>query len=198
MKTIYFLLLTLFSISISAQTKLSKKELDNLPNTLKNQFIKTYGKAKRWHEYKMITKADFQSLQKNALDSISSLKKDITLRQEKMNEQSQNISSLNKKMEELTNELQNSLGKENQISFLGININKTSYNLILWSAIGVLLLGMIFFIFRHKNSNILTKQAKKDLDEIEQEFESHRKKAIEKEQKLRRQLQDEINKQRGI
>ncbi len=198
MKTIYFLLLTLFSISISAQTKLSKKELDNLPNTLKNQFIKTYGKAKRWHEYKMITKADFQSLQKNALDSISSLKKDITVRQEKMNEQSQNISSLNKKMEELTNELQNSLGKENQISFLGININKTSYNLILWSAIGVLLLGMIFFIFRHKNSNILTKQAKKDLDEIEQEFESHRKKAIEKEQKLRRQLQDEINKQRGI
>ncbi len=198
MKTIYFLLFTLFSVSISAQTKLSKTELDNLPNTLKNQFIKTYGKAKRWHEYKMITKADFQSLQKNTLDSISFLKKDIVNRQEKINEQGVSINSLNKKIEELTNNLENSLGKENKINFLGIDINKTSYNLILWSIIGGLLLGMLFFIFRYKNSNIMTKQAKKDLEDIEQEFDSHRKKAIEKEQKLRRQLQDEINKQRGV
>ncbi|WP_407267387.1 hypothetical protein R8G64_12630 [Tenacibaculum maritimum] len=44
----------------------------------------------------------------------------------------------------------------------------------------------------------MTKEAKNNLAEIEQEFEEHRKKSLEKEQKIRRQLQDEINKQRGV
>ena len=44
------------------------------------------------------------------------------------------------------------------------------------------------------SSNILTKQAKKKLEEVENSFESYKHKALEKEQKLGRQLQDERNK----
>ena len=36
-----------------------------------------------------------------------------------------------------------------------------------------------------------------NLLDVEQEFEQHRKKSLEREQKLRRQLQDEVNKHRG-
>ena len=39
--------------------------------------------------------------------------------------------------------------------------------------------------------------AKRALDETEQEFEEHRRVALEREQKVRRQLQDELNKQKG-
>ena len=35
-------------------------------------------------------------------------------------------------------------------------------------------------------------------DTIEEEFDEHRKTALEREQKVRRQLQDELNKQKGI
>ncbi|MFL0155057.1 hypothetical protein V2714_10940, partial [Tenacibaculum maritimum] len=67
-----------------------------------------------------------------------------------------------------------------------------------WGVITILFISLFFFIYKFKESSALTKEAKNNLAEIEQEFEEHRKKSLEKEQKIRRQLQDEINKQRGV
>lgn len=67
----------------------------------------------------------------------------------------------------------------------------------MWSIIGGLFVLLLFFIYKFKNSNAVTKQAKKSLEETEEEFEEHRKIALEREQKVRRQLQDEINKQKN-
>ena len=52
-------------------------------------------------------------------------------------------------------------------------------------------------MYKFYNSNTVTKEAQNNLTDVEQEFELHRKKSLEKEQKLRRKLQDEINKQRN-
>ncbi|CAL2083377.1 hypothetical protein [Tenacibaculum sp. 190524A05c] len=199
MKIVNLIIVTLFCSSVFAQTQLTKKQqLDALPNTVENQFIKAYGKASNWREYKMITRPDFQTLQKNILDSVISLKKNITTKQLKINEQEKSILALNEKIETLSNNLNSSIDKENKINFIGIGMTKNSYNLLLWSIITVLAITTVFFILRFKNSNSLTKAAKTNLAEIEEEFELHRKKSLEKEQKLRRQLQDEINKQRGV
>ncbi len=70
-------------------------------------------------------------------------------------------------------------------------------HLLLWGIIVLLLLGLSYFIFKFFRSNILTKEAKNNLVDVEQEFEQHRKKTLVREQKLRRKLQDEINKQRN-
>jgi hypothetical protein len=66
----------------------------------------------------------------------------------------------------------------------------------MWSIIGALLALLIFFVYKFNNSNVVTKEAKLALSEMEEEFEEHRKVALEREQKVRRQLQDEINKQK--
>ncbi|AUC14125.1 hypothetical protein BTO06_02655 [Tenacibaculum sp. SZ-18] len=199
MKILNLIVVTLFCSSVFAQTTLTKKQqLEALPNTVENQFIKTYGKASNWKEYKMITRPDFQSLQKNVVDSLVALKKNIQVKQLKINEQEKSISTLNEKINGLTNSLNSSIDKENKISFIGIGMTKSSYNLLLWTVIAFLAITAVFFILRFKNSNRLTKEAKVNLTEIEQEFEQHRKRSLEKEQKLRRQLQDEINKQRGV
>ncbi|CAL2058938.1 hypothetical protein [Tenacibaculum sp. 190524A05c] len=199
MKIVNLIIVTLFCSSVFAQTQLTKKQqLDALPNTVENQFIKAYGKASNWREYKMITRPDFQTLQKNIVDSVISLKKNIATKQLKINEQEKSILALNEKIETLSNNLNSSIDKENKINFIGIGMTKNSYNLLLWSIITVLAITTVFFILRFKNSNSLTKAAKTNLAEIEEEFELHRKKSLEKEQKLRRQLQDEINKQRGV
>ncbi|CAM1343770.1 conserved exported hypothetical protein [Tenacibaculum amylolyticum] len=198
MKIIHLLFILLFSSTVFAQTKLSKKELDALPNTVENQFIKAYGKASNWQQYKMITRTDFQVLQKNILDSVASLKTNLKSKQEQISTQESSITALNEKINTLTNDLNSAIDKEDKINFLGIGMTKSSYNIALWSIIITLALIMLFFMFKFKSSNSLTKQAKSNLAEIEQEFELHRKKSLEKEQKLRRQLQDEINKQRGV
>ncbi|WP_299837775.1 hypothetical protein [uncultured Tenacibaculum sp.] len=198
MKTINFLFVLLFSTSLFAQTKLTKKEIRELPNTIENEFKKAYGLSNTWKEYKMIPRNEFLVFQKNVLDSVTILRKEIVARQEIVDSQKKEITTLNENISKVSNDLTSSQDKENQISVLGIATNKTTYNMFTWSLIGILLLALVFFISKFKSSNFLTKKAKNDLAEIEQEFESFRKKSLEKEQKLRRQLQDEINKQRGV
>ena len=55
----------------------------------------------------------------------------------------------------------------------------------------------LFFIYKFRNSNAVTRAAKKSLEETELEFEEHRRTALEREQKVRRQLQDELNKNKS-
>ncbi|MDP4989114.1 MAG: hypothetical protein NWP54_03060, partial [Polaribacter sp.] len=107
------------------------------------------------------------------------------------------ITYLNESINKTQLELENALSKKDTISFLGIPLSKLAYNLILWTIIIGLSGGLGFFIFKFFRSNVLTKQAQENLITVEEEFEAHRKKALEREQKLRRQLQDEINKHRN-
>jgi hypothetical protein len=80
------------------------------------------------------------------------------------------------------------------MSFLGIQVSKATYNVILWTMIAALLGLLLLFIYRFRRSNILTQIAKSNLAELETEYEDHRRRALEREQRISRQLQDEINK----
>ena len=198
MKTLRILFLIIITQNITAQGRLSKSEVDSLPSTIENQFTKIYRLSNSWQEYKMIKRTHFLSFQKNILDSISIIKKDVTTKQLKINEQQKNIKILEAEITDLKNNLSVSIQKEDAISFLGIPLSKASYNTILWAIIIGLLIGLAFFIFKFNNSHSITKETKDLLVDVEHELEQYKRNAINKEQKLRRQLQDEINKQRGV
>lgn len=198
MKFLKIVFIFIFTQSVVAQTQLSKTEVEALPNTIENQFLKTYRLSNNWQEYKMIKRTTFLSFQKNVLDSVTVLKKDAQTKQLKINEQQKSIDELQAKIDTLNTDLTTSIGKEDAISFVGIPLNKSTYNTIVWGIIFALLAGLAFFIYRFNNSNVVTKETKSLLTETEEEFEQYKRNSIEKEQKLRRQLQDEINKQRGV
>ena len=88
--------------------------------------------------------------------------------------------------------------KKNSISFLGIQLNKSTYTITVWSIILLLIIALFYFIYQYKNSFSILSEAKSNLSETEEELTIYKKKSLEREQKLRRQLQDEINKQRGV
>lgn len=198
MKILRILLLALLVQNISAQSRLSKTEVEALPNTIENQFTKIYRLSNNWQEYKMIKRVHFTSFQKNILDSIATIKKDVVTKQLKITEQQKNTNTLKAEIVTLKNNLATSVEKEDAFSFLGMLLSKATYNTILWSIILSLLVGLAFFIFKFKSSYFVIKETKNALIDIEDELEQYKKKAIDKEQKLRRQLQDEINKQRGV
>ena len=68
----------------------------------------------------------------------------------------------------------------------------------MWFIIIILSGILCYFIFKFKNSHQIIVSAKENLLEAENELVNFKKKSIENDQKLRRQLQDEINKQRGV
>jgi multidrug resistance efflux pump len=120
-------------------------------------------------------------------------------------ENSQNtVDSQAKEIEQLKSDLANTQStldqtnsEKNNMALLGMQTSKTNYNVIMWSIVAALLALLFFFIFKFKGSNSATRDAKHKLEEVEVEFEEHRRTALEREQKVRRQLQDEINKNKA-
>ncbi len=198
MKLYLTIIFCLFTFIISSQ------EIQEESKTIENQFNKIYrtsttykptGTPKR---YKVINIKSYNQLKSNILDSIKNYKKIISDKEALLKSERDNIEKTKKVLSKTESELEIANKKENSISLFGIQLSKTSYNLLLWGIITVLFLGLLYFIFKFYRSNVLTKEAQENLTDIEQEFEQHRKKSLEREQKLRRQLQDEINKQRNV
>jgi len=195
MKSLFFTLFLLFIQYTSFSQENNNVVIED--KTLEGQFDKIYRISTSYQTYKVISKDKFQELKNNVLDSIKASNKDLKEQKVFLKNERDNVAKLNAELNKTKEDLKKAQEKENSISLFGFQISKVTYNLILWLIIISLALALAFFVFKFSKSNILTKKAKEDLEDVEQEFEVQRKKSLEREQKLRRQLQDEINKQRN-
>ncbi len=146
--------------------------------------------------YEVVKESNLYKLRSNVLDTMNAVNKKTTELKSTIAEHETTISSLNKKLGETTNTLASVTEEKDSMSFLGILVSKITYNTILWSIIAGLLGLTLFFMYKFRRSNTLTQEAKTALSEVEVEYEDHRRRALEREQKISRQLQDEINKSR--
>lgn len=188
--------LTLFALLLSSVSFTQETTFEDT-NSIENQFEELYKKSSTYQVYKVISKDKYQRLKLNILDSLKDLKEIIAHKESLLLKEKSNIEETKKLLTQTEIDLNISLKKESSIDILGIKLSKVVYNLLLWGIIVLLLLGLSYFIFKFFRSNVLTKEAKNNLVDVEQEFEQHRKKTLVREQKLRRKLQDEINKQRN-
>ncbi|WP_438977762.1 hypothetical protein [Polaribacter sp.] len=195
MKSLFFTLFLLFIQYTSFSQENNNVVIED--KTLEGQFDKINRISTSYQTYKVISKDKFQELKNNVLDSIKASNKNLKEQKVLLKNERDNVAKLNAELNKTKEDLKKAQEKENSISLFGFQISKVTYNLILWLIIISLALALAFFVFKFSKSNILTKKAKEDLEDVEQEFEVHRKKSLEREQKLRRQLQDEINKQRN-
>lgn len=187
------LALTIFlsCVSVFAQDTIVK------PKNLENLFDEIYRTSSSYQKYKVISKARFQNLKLQVVDSISKYNTLILEKESLLKTEKQNLKTAKEQESKTQLALNDALKKENNISIFGMQLSKTNYSLLLWSLILALLFSLCYFIYKFNNSHVITKEAKKHLMEVELEFELHRKKTLASEQKLRRKLQDEINKQRN-
>ncbi|MFT6935109.1 MAG: septal ring factor EnvC (AmiA/AmiB activator), partial [Maribacter sp.] len=146
--------------------------------------------------YEVVKETNLNKLRKNVLDSLVAISKNTSELKSTISEHETTITSLNKKLKETTTSLTIVSEEKDNMSLLGASVSKGTYNMILWAIIGVLFLFLGLFIYKFRNSNILTQEAKQNLSELELEYEDHRRRALEREQKISRQLQDERNKQK--
>tara|TARA_R110002051_G_scaffold56046_7_gene103936 strand:- start:18326 stop:18922 length:597 start_codon:yes stop_codon:yes gene_type:complete len=144
--------------------------------------------------YEVVKETNLFKIRENVLDSIVAMNKKTSELKSTIAEHETTITSLNKKLEETTTNLSAVTEEKDSMSFIGIAVSKGTYNFILWTIIGGLFLLLGLFIYKFRNSNILTQEAKQNLSELEIEYEDHRRRSLEREQKISRQLQDELNK----
>ncbi len=194
----YLLAFLIFAMATSLiysqedQNNTPKPSLDN--GTIESQFDYLYRKSSTYQEYKVVKQTFYYKIKKNVLDSLKLLKNELASTKQVVTAQNTEVNELKGALKTTNDNLTNVTKEKDNIKLLGISLTKTSYNTILWSIIIGLVLFLLFFIYRFKNSNSVTKQANKSLAEIEEEFFAFKTIALEREQKVRRELQDEINK----
>ena len=197
-KVIVILLVTFSFQTVIAQTDNDDEEKLSLNSgTIDNQFEFVIRRSNSWQDYKTVKKTWLYALKAHTLDSLKAVHKDLVDTQAIVKKQADEIESLKSSLSNTESTLNATNDEKDNISLFGIQTNKASYKILMWSIIGGLLALLLFFIYKFKGSNSATREAKHKLEEVESEFEEHRRNALEREQKVRRQLQDELNKQKS-
>jgi preprotein translocase subunit SecF len=185
-----FTILLLTTISFAQETAVEDISING-------QFETILRTSTNYQGYKVINKEKFLQLKQNVLESIKT-SQNLVIQKNRLIKAEQQTSKRTQSLLNKTQlELSATLLKEDSISFFGMQLSKVSYSIILWTLILSLLSALIYVILIFLKNNILTKEAKNNLLIVEKELERHTKNAIDREQKLRRKLQDEINKQRN-
>ena len=182
-------LLSIFGLQ-AQETEVPQKKV----NTISQQFEDLLENSNNYQDYKVVKLNGLNRLKSNTVDSISAFKTEITDLQAQINSQQEEIKNLNNTLSETKTTLEQTRAEKDSIYFLGMPMSKGGYMGMMWGIVGVLTLALVFFIFRYKGSNAHTQEARKKLADTELEYDEYRKKALEKEQKMGRLLQDERNK----
>lgn len=176
-----------FSPAMGQATGSAQKPVFN--GTIEEQFDVLIKNSFPYENFKNI-RDNLPRFRKNTLDSLHALQNQIAEQKTTTENQKTTIDSLQTSL----SSMKETISQRDNISLLGVSLEKGTYNLIVWSIIVILIILLSFFIQRYKSNFRVAKESKDAADEIREEFEQHRKKAMEREQKLKRDLQDELNK----
>lgn len=188
--TILFLFLATFSFGQAPEVE----KYDPNTATLKEQYDHLYKKSGNYQVYKVIERTKINAYWKNVADTLSNLHTSMAKKAATIEEQKSKIQSLESGLEEVNLNNTALTEEKDSISFFGSNWQKGKYKTLMWSLV-LGLLGLVAFAFmRFINSNRITKNTKKRVNELESEFETYKKTAISREQEIKRELQNYINK----
>ena len=197
-KAAKILVVTLCLQTIQAQTvNPQEAKLSLNSGTIDNQFEFVIRRSNSWQDYKTVKKTWLYTLKAHTLDSLKAVQKNLADTKTVVKTQADEISGLKASLSNTESTLTATNEEKDNISSLGIQMSKASYKVLMWSIAAGLMALLLFFIYKFKGSNSATREAKLKLDEVETEFEDHRRNALEREQRVRRQLQDELNKQKS-
>ena len=188
---ITLLIFTAFTLQSNAQDSISTT------NPIQQEFQELIESSNNYQEYKVVNYDDLIDLRDNTNDYIQELKDQITVGKNTADQQVDEIANLEGELKTTQQDLQKVTEEKDNIVFLGLPLTKGTYMAMMWGIVGVLIALLLIIFFRYKSSHTATREAQQKLDETEKEFDVYRTKALEKEQRLGRMLQDEKNKASG-
>lgn len=169
----------------------------NAQTSLEGQLDYVEEHTRIYENFRAIREDMFQELKSNVTDSLSASKKKI-----------QNLNNLNYTIQNSYDSLQASLETtksrleeitvtKESVPFLGMEVNKKTYNTIMWLLVFglITLLGVGYFLFNR--NRIITVSTKKDLEDLKVEFEKYRKSSREAREKADMTHFNEVQKLRG-
>lgn len=165
-----------------------KPSLDS--GTIDSQFEYIYNSSNNFQEYKVVKRTNLDKLKSNILDSIIVSRDKVASLNLELNSQKDSIRNLNAKLTTTETEKQEAIEAKDNFEFLGIGIDKAVYSSFMWLLVAGLVVALTFFSMQYFRSFKKIKKSQLDLEEVQEEFDQHRKNTLERERKMKRELID--------
>jgi Tfp pilus assembly protein PilN len=183
------------STSLSAQEQQEPATLDQGP--ISGQFDYAIEKSSKYEEYRVVRSNWLYKLKSNVIDSLTLLQSRIETGQSEIDSLNNQIKTINQNLKTTKEKRDDALNAKNSISFLGAEMPKGQYNTLMWGLVVILAVALALVFLLFKRSHHLTTQMRERHNELEKEFDAHRKRALEKEKVMARQHLNELNKIKG-
>lgn len=196
-RVFFALCVAFFSVLGYSQQQDTLKAKSGLYGRLNEQFDFVFKKSITYENNKIVSNTLFEHLKKSSLDSLHVYKNQLDRLQLAHENTLRENDSIIEKAQILEEELNVIQQKNKAISIFGLTIHKSIFNIFFVVFGTLLILLLVLFVLKFKNTKSQADVAVENLSKLEEEFAEYKRKAMEKEQVLGRKLQDEINKNKS-
>jgi len=158
--------------------------------TIPSQFDYIYRVSNNFQEYEVVKKSNLEQLKANVLDSIRTMSKEVSDLKMHMSTLDDSVVIVKDLLAAEIEQKNQAIADRDNFSFLGIGIQKTAYSSMMWVLVLILAVALSFFAMQYFRSSSKIAKAERDLLDVQEEFEQHRKNTLERERKLKRELID--------
>jgi len=137
-----------------------------------------------YNDYRAIRDDIFLKLKRNVKDTLNTTKLEVEELNSRLSERNFEIETLNTNLTRTNNEKEEAIKNRDSLSFLGIQMKKGLYNVIIWLVILGLAALTVIVLLLFRRSHQVTKEVKEELKTTQEEFELYRKSSREKYEKL--------------
>lgn len=187
-----FFLISIVGVSYAQQPAQKAVEDKNL--TLEARYKEMKSASQTFKDYKVIKESVLDKVWKVTTDSIKGKEKQLAEAKKEIEGLKEQLSATRKSMEAQEASIKDVLYDSTHISVLGIPFAKSVFILLTAAILGGLGFLLSLAFARVKIANGLVKEKTLIADSIAHEFEDFKKKSMEKNTKLSRELQNERNK----
>ncbi len=196
-KSTFFVLVVFFSqhaLIIAQETEALSLDGGNL----EDQFDYIIKKSNSYEAFQVVKRTWLYKVKSNSLDSVKALRDNIVALENNVQEQQKEINVLKSSLQETNSKLEIASNEKDSFGFMGTRLTKGTYSTMVWTIIFILILALLVMAFLFKRSNSVTVKTKGALRDKQEEFDAHRKWALEREQTLARDLNKLKQKYKGL
>jgi hypothetical protein len=168
-----------------------------LKNSLKEQLNYLDEHTKIYENYRAVREDMFQKLKQNVNDTLIAVTNRTNLLISTRSSLSRTIDTLKAELVTTTGKLDQMTRTKDSIKVLGIEINKSAYNRVMWTILAILVVALLggFMVFKRNLTAI--SNSKKEFQDLKTEFDTYRKTSREAREKMTMDHFNEIKRLKG-
>lgn len=182
-----------FLIVWSSSGVILAQEAGDSEGRLSEQYRELMDRSETYEKYKVIAITKLDEFWAGVEDSLGLYRSQIADAKRQVARANETLQQAKDSLAVVNKQLAASEEENDGIYFLGMLLDKSFYNVLVWGIVGglLVLLGVLYVSF--KTSHQITSRAKKDLQQVSAELENLRHRSNEKQVKLKRELQTALN-----